>query len=254
MRQEIWRYGADSLVIPNGISRDALERPDARCVDALREILAGRLVLTKVARWDPDKRWLLAIDTVAELKERGWRPLLIARGGCEEHGTAVLAYATAQGLNITERTPQGEEAPALLDSLMDVDNVDVVNVRTPLSSAMNRILFGASAAVLANSGREPFGLVGLESMAAGGVTCVGGTGEDYAIPGWNSLMLQTDDPREFLTRFEALTVKPREAQAMRRRAVTTARQFLWPAIVQRNLLPSIRFVSESNRGARAAAG
>jgi glycosyltransferase involved in cell wall biosynthesis len=116
-----------------------------------------------------------------------------------------------------------------------------------LTAAMSRVLFGGSAAVLANSGREPFGLVGLETMAAGGLACVGGTGEDYAVPGWNALLLQTDDPREFLTQFEPLAANPREAHAIRRRAVTTARQFLWPAIVRRNLLPRIRFVSELRR-------
>jgi hypothetical protein len=51
------------------------------------------------------------------------------------------------------------------------------------------VLFSGSAAVLANSGREPFGLVGLETMAAGGVACTGSTGEDYVVPGQNALVL-----------------------------------------------------------------
>jgi glycosyltransferase involved in cell wall biosynthesis len=41
------------------------------------------------------------------------------------------------------------------------------------------VLFHSAAAVLANSHHEPFGLVGLETMAAGGVACIGYTGEDY---------------------------------------------------------------------------
>jgi len=43
-----------------------------------------------------------------------------------------------------------------------------------------RVLYSASDGVLANSSHEPFGLVGLEAMAAGGVSFVGETEEDYA--------------------------------------------------------------------------
>jgi glycosyltransferase involved in cell wall biosynthesis len=254
MRQEIWARGVDSLVIPNGIAQDALETPDADLMKGLKERLEGRLVLTKIARWDPDKRWILAVDTVSELKRRGWRPILIARGGCESHGAEVLEHARAQGLSIQSRTPERSEGPALLESLGGLDDADVVTLDAPLTAATSRILFGGSDAVLANSGREPFGLVGLEAMAAGGVACIGGTGEDYALPGWNAILLQTSDPREFLTQFEPLANNPRAGRALRRRAVTTARQYLWSAIVRRNLFPRIRFVSETNRGKTAETG
>jgi glycosyltransferase involved in cell wall biosynthesis len=240
MRQEIWKRGVDSLVIPNGISNDALEPPDERCITALRGRVDGRLLLTKIARWDPDKRWLLAVETVTELKARGWRPLLVARGGSEGHGAEVLSLAAARGLRVADRVPEKLDGPALVDCFSDLEGVDVVNIRRPLNAEMNRILFGGSAAVLANSGREPFGLVGLESMAAGGITCVGGTGEDYAMPGWNALMLVKDDPREFLTQFEPLAQNPREANALRKRAVSTARHYLWQAVLRRNLLPRLR--------------
>lgn len=247
MRHELWRHGVDALVIPNGIPADALEAPDAGLVAALRERLAGRFVLAKVARWDPDKRWLLAIDTVAELKQRGWRPLLIARGGVEPHGAEVLARARSLQLGVVEAVPARPHVTALIESLTDLDEADIVSVGSALSPAAIRALFRGSAAVLANSGREPFGLVGLEAMAIGSVTCVGGTGEEYVVPGWNALVLQTEDPREFVTQFEPLAASPREAQAMRRRAVATARRFLWPEIVRRNLLPRIRLIREANQ-------
>lgn len=248
MRHELWRQGVDSLVIPNGVSGDAFEPPDARLVSALRESLAGRLVLTKVARWDPDKRWFLAVDTVVELKHRDWRPLLVARGGVEPHGAEVRARARAHRLTVAERHPCIRDGAALLDSLTDLDDADVVCIGSPLSPDAIRILFGGSAAVLANSGREPFGLVGLEAMASGSVTCVGGTGEEYAVPGWNALVLQTENPREFLTQFEPLLANPHDAEAMRRRAVATARRFVWREIVERNLLPRLRFVAHEQGG------
>jgi glycosyltransferase involved in cell wall biosynthesis len=93
--------------------------------------------------------------------------------------------------------------------------------------------------VLANSGHEPFGLVGLETMAAGGVAFTGGTGEDYVIAGRNALVVQTDDPSEFLALFSPLREDPRADAAIRRAARRTAREYAWPEIVERNLLPRV---------------
>jgi hypothetical protein len=69
-------------------------------VAAFRARVRGRTVVAKVARWDPDKRWLLAVATLAAMKRQGWRPLLIAGGGIESHGDEVLAAAAAGGLRV----------------------------------------------------------------------------------------------------------------------------------------------------------
>ncbi len=66
--------------------------------------------------------------------------------------------------------------------------------RFGVSASLARTLYAASDGVLANSVSEPFGLVGLEAMAAGGVAFTGGTGEDYAIGGRNAVVLETLDP------------------------------------------------------------
>ena len=188
MRQRMWSQGVDPLVIPNGLSGEALRPPDRRDTTALRHRLPGRAVLSKVARWDPDKRWLLAIDTVGELKRHGWRPLLVARGGVEAHGAEVLARAAAAGLRVTERTLASRDVRGLVESLSGLDDTDIVSLRSQLAPDPCRVLFRGADAVLANSGHEPFGLVGLETMAAGGLACTGSTGEDYAVPGWNALV------------------------------------------------------------------
>ena len=62
--------------------------------------------------------------------------------------------------------------------------------------------------MLANSGHEPFGLVGLEVMAAGGVAFVGSTGEDYAVPFLNGIVLDTDDPTEINIALDFLRAHP----------------------------------------------
>ena len=54
---------------------------------------------------------------------------------------------------------------------------DVLVVTSHIPVDFSRILYRAADAVLANSRHEPFGLVGLEAMAAGGVALTGSTGK-----------------------------------------------------------------------------
>lgn len=246
MKYQLWERGVNPLVIPNGLNADAFAPPDREAIGALRSRMRNRMLLSKVARWDPDKRWLLAIDTVRVLKNLGWRPLLIARGGVERHGAEVLAKAAAAGLRVTERS--GLVIKGVRDLLLALEgtgDADIVHLRTPLDAESCRLLFRGSAAVLANSGREPFGLVGLETMAVGGVACTGSTGEDYVIPGKNALVLETADPWEFVTLFRELRADPVRDRALRRAGRVTAEQFSWPNIVKRLLLPRLQFETKS---------
>jgi glycosyltransferase involved in cell wall biosynthesis len=100
--------------------------------------------------------------------------------------------------------------------------------------------------VLANSEHEPFGLVGLEAMAVGGLACTGCSGEDYAIPGQNALVLETADPREFLGLFERVQSHPDEGSALRRAGRATAKHYAWREVVERVLLPRLNL----GRGSR----
>lgn len=247
MRQRMWSQGVDPIVIPNGVSAEVLRRPDGATVRRFRQRVGVRPVLSKVARWDPDKRWLLAIDTVAELKRQDRRPLLVARGGLEPHGAEVRARARDAGLHVVERALDQPGAGGLIDAVSGARHADVILLSTPLDREASQLLFAGSSAVLANSGHEPFGLVGLETMAAGGVACVGGTGEDYAVAGWNSLVLQTTDPREFVNALHRLETHPGESHALRRNALATARRFEWTEIVSRVVLPQVAAVAAPTR-------
>jgi glycosyltransferase involved in cell wall biosynthesis len=239
MRQLMWGLGGDPLVIPNGLPAEAFAPPEPAAMMEFHRRVPGRAVLAKVARWDPDKRWLLAIDTVGELKRQGWRPLLIARGGVERHGTEVFQRAAAAGLRVVERTASQVGVQGLIESLGRTDNADILSLRSPLSAGACRVLFRGAGAVLANSGHEPFGLVGLEAMAVGGLACTGGTGEDYAVPGWNGLVLQRQDPEEFMSQFNRLRASPGEERLLRRRARSTAKWYAWQEIVRRVFLPQL---------------
>lgn len=234
------RFGVDPLVIPNGLSAETLQpAPVDAAAGELRHHLQGRTVLAKVARFDPEKRWMLAIETVAELKKAGWRPLLIARGDEGAHGDEVLAAAAAAGLLVRDREV-GDGAGNLAHAMGDLSQVDILNVRTPLDWPARYLLYQESAAVLANSIHEPFGLVGLETMAVGGIAVTGRSGEDYAVPGHNALVMQTSDPHEFVALYEQLHDSPYEERAMREAGRETARQYEWSAVVRRALLPRLR--------------
>jgi hypothetical protein len=69
-------------------------------------------------------------------------------------------------------------------------------------------------------------------MAAGGIAYLGRTGEDYAVPFGNSIVVQSDDPRELLTTFLMLREKPELARSVRADGRATAKRFIWPRILE----------------------
>jgi glycosyltransferase involved in cell wall biosynthesis len=239
MKHLMWARGVDPIVVPNGLPPDAFERPERAAVTEVRRATRDRPLFAKVARWDPDKRWLLAIDIIAALKRETYRPLLVARGGVEAHGHEVMRRAAARGLRVIERDVREPGIRGLLAALAHTDDADVISLRTPIDAESRRILFRVAAAVLANSGHEPFGLVGLEAMAVGGLACTGCSGEDYAIPGRNALVMQTAGAEEFVRLFTRLRQHPDDESSLRRAGRRTAEQFAWPKVVTRNLLPAI---------------
>lgn len=250
MKHLMQGFGVNPLVIPNGLSTDTLIPPEREAVAAFKSHLRERTVVSKVARWDPDKSWLLAIDTVGAMKRIGWRPLLIARGGVEPYGAEVLSAASRTGLRIANRRFCQPGVRGLMQALEGLEEVDMVNLSSTIDPESRLVLFHSAAAVLANSHHEPFGLVGLETMAAGGVACIGSTGEDYAVPGHNALALETNDPQEFLDLFDTLRLNPIMDRALRRAGRVTAQHYTWSQIMHRILLPRLHLMACSPNGTK----
>lgn len=232
MRSIIRSRGADAQVIPNGIPSELLN-PMARAdVASLGRIVARDSSVSlffKMARWEREKGWLQAIGAVSELRRRGRHPLLVARSGGPSGGTGGLREAAmARGLRVVDV----HDEPALITQMTSAAHAgtEVINLRFGVTTSLARKLFAASDAVLANSIYEPFGLVGLEAMAAGGMIYTGGTGEDYAVNGRNAVVLQTVDPEEIATRWEELRAAPTRATRIRRAARLTARDYSWHRI------------------------
>jgi glycosyltransferase involved in cell wall biosynthesis len=239
MKQSMRSEGVEAITIPNGLSADAYHPPDRSAVAQLRRAFAGRAALTKMARWDPDKSWIETVEIVARLRALGQRPLLIARGGREPYGAEVIAQMRAAGLRIIERGYHTGDPRGLVQALSSVGNADVIQLVTHVDPDSRRALFRASDVVLANSAHEPFGLVGLEAMAVGGVACTGCSGEDYAMPGRNALVLQTNQPAEFIGLYRQLQADHAYETALRRAGRQTARHFSWPEVLRTNLVPRL---------------
>jgi glycosyltransferase involved in cell wall biosynthesis len=239
MKHLMHGFGVEAVAIPNGLGADAYLPPDRGEVAYLRRRFAGRTALTKMARWDPDKRWLGSVEIVARLRALGAKPLLVARGGREVYGGEVLSAMRAAGLRVIDRAHAVGDLRGLAHALDNVGDADVVNLTSHVDPIARRVLFRASDVVLANSSHEPFGLVGLEAMAVGGIACTGSTGEDYAQPGHNALVLQTSDPDELIAQLSQLRSDRALEEALRRAGRSTARRFAWPEVIRTGLAPRL---------------
>jgi hypothetical protein len=64
MKHMMWEYGVNPLVIPNGIPKSLLGDIDSAMAQEVRKAAGSEIILCKVARWDPDKRWHQAVQAV----------------------------------------------------------------------------------------------------------------------------------------------------------------------------------------------
>jgi glycosyltransferase involved in cell wall biosynthesis len=231
MKFELALAGVPALVIPNGIDARLLVGADPVLTARAKAAFGGRPTLLKVGRFDPDKNWLQAIDALAELHAAGIDARLLVRGGREAYGETVFARAHERGLRVERLEYEGNDGATLIDALAK-GRAPIVHVRAFLDEKTLFALYAAADAVLANSGKEPFGLVGLEVMAAGGIAVCGATGEEYADPFGNAIVCDTSDGRELATYLKALLTDPALAARLRREGALTAARFTWSHAIE----------------------
>ncbi len=242
MKHLMWRLGVNPWVIPNGIPARLLEPVDQSAAKALREAIGRRLILFKVARWHVDKRWEMAMDAIVTLKAMGKDVAFLVRGGIEPYGGDVLRRAHASGLEVRDIWNDTEDVEGYCRVLWETGKADVLNFKGPISQDMLKVFYYLSDGVLANSGHEPFGLVGLEAMAAGGIAYTGCTGEDYAIPLGNAIVLETEDPAEIVSYVNLLDAQPQLARQIRSSGRLTAQAYTWDKVID-NLLSKLEFLA-----------
>lgn len=246
MKHEMWNWGCNPIVLPNGIPSRWLQ--PSPLVDELAEMaqmrLKDRLTVGKVARFDPDKRWLMAVDAAAGLKRKRLPVLFLAKGGLEAHGHDVIQRAIAQGLKVKDVLCDSKDPRVLMKALLEAaEGADMLNIRFYLSEPLSRALFRVSDAMLQNSGREPFGLVGLEVMASEGLVFTGATGEEYARPYDNAIVVDTEDPQEIEATIVDLLSRPADVERMRRNGKQTAAQYTWEQVSENLLLRRLQYLA-----------
>jgi glycosyltransferase involved in cell wall biosynthesis len=230
MKLELQQRGVESLVIPNGIPARLLDGPKKKLVRLADERLR-RPFLFKIARYEEDKRWMQAVEAFALLHARHPEATLVVRGGREPYGEAIFARARELGLRVDAVTVDSREPRDVIVAIAAASG-PIVNVLSYIPEAALVALYRCADAVLANSGREPFGLVGLEVMAAGGVAVTGSTGEDYAAPFENAIVCDTADPRELDAYLEQLVADCELSEAIREAGEETAERYVWECVLE----------------------
>ncbi len=231
MKFELAQVGVSSLVIPNGIPPELMAGANQTYVKTLRANLPGRPLLVKVGRFDADKNWLQAVDAAAELRSGGYDLQFVLRGNSNPYGATVLAHARSRGLRVADVHYDGDDIEELAAELAS-HNAEVLNLRSFIDEATLYALYGAADAVLANSGKEPFGLVGLEVMAAGGIAVCGATGEEYAEPFVNAIVCDTGDGHELASYLRELIADPALQERLRDNGRLTAERYVWPNVLE----------------------
>jgi glycosyltransferase involved in cell wall biosynthesis len=233
MKQIMRTYGFDPLIIPNGIPSDLLQPVSEMAVNQVRDRLTtdGSILLFKVGRYDPDKCWWSAMEAAAMLKQNGRNIRFLCRGGIEAHGNQVLNHARELGLvvrNVNGHPGSWREALEVIDA---AGPADVYNLNFGMSQSMLRVFYAAADFVLANSKHEPFGLVGLEAMAAGGVVFTGPTGETYSADGVGAIALDTEYATELVLTIENFCDHPEMTRTIRQVAPFIAARYTWKNVL-----------------------
>jgi glycosyltransferase involved in cell wall biosynthesis len=244
MKHSLRQLGIDALVAQNGISSDAVVSVPVGETRVLCQGFGDGVAMFKIGRFTPDKGWMPAVEAAALLKHNGTRVRMLIRGDRGAYGVDVLNHAHIYGLRITDLSDTYSTASQLAAAMAKDQNADIFHLASFLPDSLLPPLYAAVDAVLANSVHEPFGLVGLEVMGAGGCVFVGSTGEEYAEPDINSVVLDTADPREIVFNVQRLQSAPEQLKRLKRRAKATAKAYAWLVKIE-ELLAKLEYVALS---------
>lgn len=112
MKHLMWGYGVNPAVVPNGLPDAALTLVDAITSRVWDESFDGVTTLAKIGRWDPDKRWHMAIDAVAALP--AMRSGVLRQRSCRETTSSLPEKSRFDSV---EAIVSGDDAIAATKSL-----------------------------------------------------------------------------------------------------------------------------------------
>jgi glycosyltransferase involved in cell wall biosynthesis len=242
MKQLMRPYGAEAVVIPNGIPENALRPANRSAVTKLRKAAKTDCLAFKMARLSSDKGWSQALGAISLLRAEGTPARLFMRGGIEGYGGGgVIEHARSLGLSVFDWIEPISSVTDACKALSRSDDAAVINLGRFVPLDILPEIEVAATAVLANSIHEPFGLVGLEAMAAGAVAIVGATGEEYARSYANAIAIETEDPAEVASALHGLVLRPDLAHRLRLAARHDAAEFTWSKVID-GWLERLRFL------------
>lgn len=219
-------YEIQSIPIPNGIPRRIIGEVDAGKKKLLQRCFDGA-ILQKTARYETDKAWLPAISAVAILKNKGIRPHLLMRGGAQQHRSDIICKIIELGLKYVTISLKYPSFDNIIEAFQQYSHFDIIEMDFFIPEDFLMYLYGSADIVLANSTYEPFGIVGLEVMAKGGLPVVGNTGEDYAIHNRNALRVKSSSSVELAGIISDVLINPTLTEKIKISGLKTANVFTW---------------------------
>src|SRR5229473_3448646 len=138
MKFKVWERGINPIVIPNGIPRASIQDAEPAAVADLKAAAAADHFCFKIGRFDPDKRWLMAVSAAGYIKRHGKRVRLLMRGGREPHGGEVISHAQHQGLNVVNVNAPGEPYADAYRNALVVETDETIELVTELNLIQQR--------------------------------------------------------------------------------------------------------------------
>jgi len=244
MKQIMLKMGINPIVIPNGIPEVLFKEVDKGDVSQMRAVLNAETVFSKVTKWRSDTGWKPAVQAIYNLKELGEKPKLLAHVGAESDRQSFARQVRSFGLAMKDISLAGNPEETYLRGMLEEDftpyfevistgsKSDVLNLLFPLPYPFLRVLYQASDVVLANKSYDPFGLVGMEAMAAGAVIFVGRSAEGCATHMYNSVVLDHYHAEEIQFYVDHLRVHPKKREKLSKAARQTAERWTWKRVAE----------------------
>ncbi|MFB0519951.1 MAG: glycosyltransferase, partial [Desulfatiglandales bacterium] len=247
MKQIMLKRSINPVVIANGIPEALLEEVSKADISRMRETLDTATIFTKVARWREDKGWKPAVRAIHNLNKLGESSKLLAHPAMESDRQKITHQAKSLGLVMKNiyldgdpkkhylRAVSKQDFTPYFEALSQGSTADILNLLFPLPPSFLRVLYQASDVVLASSGHDPFGLAGMEAIAAGAVVFTSRSAEGHAEHMGNAIVLNNYNAEEIQFYASHLRMHPEKIDMIRASARQTAEQWTWQEVARRLL-------------------
>jgi len=247
IKQIMLKRNLNPVVIPNGIPEVLLDEINKADVSQIRDTLGTETIFTKVARWRDDGGWKPAVHALHNLNMLGESSKLLTHLSMESDRQKMAHQVKSLGLVMKDihlngdpqkyyfRAQLEKDFTPYFESLSQGATVDILNLLFPIPPSFLRILYQASDVVLASSGYDPFGLVGMEAIAAGAVVFTNRSAEGHARHMDNAIILDKYTAEEIQFYTSHLRMHPEKREKIRVSARQTAEQWTWQEVVKRLL-------------------